>query len=247
MARALGLDGELRREVQPYYSSAGYSVGFQIKPPLAGEETKLGSDVSKAIDETPAVNLFNLFGRGNIRISPGLSYDNDLFSPDSFEMQTPKMTFSLEMSSVSLQEYSRLLPYNAHRETHGSYEALAKGIVDLILVAREPILEGKDRISQSMSGTFDMAERNNDSIAYSVFYYERIMNPRAALKPLAINGVHPTSRSIEDRTYPLTEPVYVVTRQGIASDSSTFILRNWLLSKDGQKLIAQSGYVPIQK
>ena len=122
----------------------------------------------------------------------------------------------------------------------GSQELMKK-----LIMGDSKIVSGYNRMASTMGGTFDHVAANDNSIAYSVFYYERIMNPRASIKPLAINGVLPTSQTIADKTYPLVEPVYVVTRKDIAPDGPAATLRDWLLSNDGQKLIAQSGYVPI--
>jgi ABC-type phosphate transport system substrate-binding protein len=246
-----------------------------------------------------------------------------------------KITFPLNADAKRLQEYSALLQRNSHLQTGPAYEALAKGAVDLILVAREPSADeltnagilgnkfdvrpvaldalvfisntkngvtnltldqirdvytgkaknwkeigggdaeisavtrdrnsgseelmrklvmgdqpsipGRSRMAVTMGGTLDAVEDDENSLAYSVYYYERVMNPRPDIKPLAINGVLPSSQTIADRTYPLVEPVYVVTRAGLAETEPAAILRNWLLSLEGQKLIAQSGYVPLSK
>lgn len=125
-------------------------------------------------------------------------------------------------------------------ENSGSQELMKK-----MVMADRPVVRGYNRMASTMGGTFDYVTRREDSIAYSVFYYERMMNPLATIKPLAINGVLPTSQTIADRTYPLVEPVYVVTRKDIMPDGPAATLRDWLLSGEGQKLIAQSGYVPL--
>ena len=75
----------------------------------------------------------------------------------------------------------------------------------------QPVINSENRIAHSMPGALDIAERNENSIAYSVFYYELIMNPRATLKSLPLNGVLATSKTIVNGTYPLIEPVYVGT------------------------------------
>jgi ABC-type phosphate transport system substrate-binding protein len=106
------------------------------------------------------------------------------------------------------------------------------------------MIQGGWRMASTMVGTLDKVAQRKDALAYSVYYYERVMNPRPEIKPLAVDGVLPTSQTIADRSYPLVEPVYVVTRKDITPDGPAAILRDWLLSSDGQKLIAQSGYVP---
>ncbi len=64
------------------------------------------------------------------------------------------------------------------------------------------------------------------------------------VKPIAIDGVYPDSASIQNRTYPYATEVYMVTRGGFPNDEPAYQLREWLLTPDGQALIAASGYVP---
>jgi ABC-type phosphate transport system substrate-binding protein len=39
--------------------------------------------------------------------------------------------------------------------------------------------------------------------------------------------------------------VYVVTRKDAAAGSPALKYRDWLLSPDGQRVVKQSGYVPV--
>lgn len=61
----------------------------------------------------------------------------------------------------------------------------------------------------------------------------------------AVNGIRPTRTTIADGTYPLVTRVYVVTRKGIDRTSAAAKLRAWLLSPEGQAVVAETGYVPI--
>jgi ABC-type phosphate transport system substrate-binding protein len=69
------------------------------------------------------------------------------------------------------------------------------------------------------------------------------ISPRSKL--LAIDGVVPSPATIADGSYPLIEPVYLVTRRHLDPSSPAAILREWLLSGPGQQTIARSGYVPL--
>ncbi len=60
---------------------------------------------------------------------------------------------------------------------------------------------------------------------------------------LAIDGIAPGPATIADGSYPLIEPVYLVTRRDIEPDSPTARLRDWLLSPEGQAVIRRSLYV----
>ena len=67
------------------------------------------------------------------------------------------------------------------------------------------------------------------------------------VKMIAIEGVQPTSATIASRAYPLAAEVYVITRKGTPSTSTAAMLRDWLLSADGQAVVKASGYVPVKK
>jgi ABC-type phosphate transport system substrate-binding protein len=81
------------------------------------------------------------------------------------------------------------------------------------------------------------------------FYYQDYMAPdfRGNVQILAVDGVMPSSTTIADGSYPLVTKVYAVTRKDLDKDSNGARLLTWLLSDDGQKTIARSGYVPLTK
>ena len=98
----------------------------------------------------------------------------------------------------------------------------------------------------SMGELIDRVAANRNAIGYSVFYFERFMAPREKNRVLSIDGIAPSRASFANGTYPFTSPVYAVVRGGLKTDSPTLKLRDWLLTSEGQKLIAQSGYVPMK-
>jgi phosphate transport system substrate-binding protein len=82
-------------------------------------------------------------------------------------------------------------------------------------------------------------------IGYSVYYYATVMFANQNIKLIGVDGVKPTSQTIRSRTYPLVADVYAVTRKDAAADSPGPRFRDWLLSPDGQGVVAKSGYVPL--
>jgi phosphate transport system substrate-binding protein len=109
---------------------------------------------------------------------------------------------------------------------------------------RLPAGEPSTRIS-SMGGIIDRVAANSNAIGYSVYYFERFMAPRPENKLISIDGIAPTHESIANASYPFVAPVYVVIQGGLPAESLTLRLRDWLLSEPGQKLVAQSGYIPV--
>jgi len=64
---------------------------------------------------------------------------------------------------------------------------------------------------------------------------------------LAIDGVAPSAKTIAVGSYPLATDVYIVTRKDLPADHPAAKLRDWLLSAEGQRVVADSGYVPVKR
>ena len=88
-------------------------------------------------------------------------------------------------------------------------------------------------------GNYDNGEA---SIGYSYLYYVENLYKAAEIKPLAIDGVAPTHENIRSGKYPLTTSYYAVHREGDA-EGEAFV--EWLLSAEGQKCVAQAGYIAV--
>ena len=71
------------------------------------------------------------------------------------------------------------------------------------------------------------------------------LNPN--VKTISIGDIAPSTETIRNRSYPAITEVFVVTRKGIADDSPTAKLRDFLFSEAGQQLVYESGHVPIEK
>lgn len=84
-----------------------------------------------------------------------------------------------------------------------------------------------------------------DAIGYTVYYYASDMRMAEGLKILSVNGVAPNDDTIRSGDYPLLNNYYVLTAAGLAEDAPARILYNWLLSPEGQKLVAHEGYVSV--
>lgn len=82
-------------------------------------------------------------------------------------------------------------------------------------------------------------------IGFSFRYYFSTLVGDPNVKLLSVNGVYPDEGSISDGSYPLVSQFYAVYRSD-NENSNVKALVNWLLSDEGQTLIAQSGYVKIK-
>lgn len=86
-----------------------------------------------------------------------------------------------------------------------------------------------------------------DAMGYTVYYYASDMGMADGLKLLSIDGVSPTDDTIRDGSYPIHTAYYAVMDAETPADSPTGILFNWLLSQEGQDLIAHEGYVSVKE
>jgi phosphate transport system substrate-binding protein len=82
-------------------------------------------------------------------------------------------------------------------------------------------------------------------LGFSVYYYAAVMFSNPHVKMIGVDGTRPTSETISSRAYPLAAEVYVVTRKDAAAGSPALKYRDWLRSADGQRVVKQSGYVPV--
>jgi len=104
---------------------------------------------------------------------------------------------------------------------------------------------GRGLMRHSMRGPFSALTEDQDGIAYSVYFYEHFMAASPYTRALAVDGVEPTSETIRSRTYPYVTEVFAVIRRDEPPDSNARKLSDWLLTEEGQAVVAESGYVPL--
>jgi phosphate transport system substrate-binding protein len=84
-----------------------------------------------------------------------------------------------------------------------------------------------------------------NSLGYSFMYYSTQMVKNNQIKYLAIDGIKPTPKSVRDKTYPFTVPVYAVTlKSNMKENVNRFV--QWVISEEGQSLVEKTGYIPIR-
>ena len=135
------------------------------------------------------------------------------------------------------------------REPNSGSQELMKQMV----MGSTPMIDAPEMIVKSMVGPYDAIGGNPVTgaggdklgLGFSVYYYAAVMFSNPQVKMIGVDGVKPTSATISSRTYPLAAEVYVVTRKDAAAGSPALQYRDWLLSQDGQRMVKQSGYVPV--
>jgi len=82
-----------------------------------------------------------------------------------------------------------------------------------------------------------------DAIGYSVYYYAKNMYTQPGLKFIAVDDVLPSNDTINSKEYGFTNPFYGVIPLDPSPEAKAIL--DWLLTKDGQQLLVDCGYVPI--
>jgi phosphate transport system substrate-binding protein len=147
------------------------------------------------------------------------------------DLPDPRMPMGEE--GTAIHTYSR-------NPNSGSQELMGK-----LIMRGQPMVVSPDLMLETMMGPVMALTGDPFGIGYSVYFYAAVMTPHEAVKLLGVDGVLPTSAHIGDRSYPLTTEVYAVVRDRLPEDHPARLLRDWLLTPEGQAAVAAVGYVPI--
>lgn len=128
-------------------------------------------------------------------------------------------------------------------------EAGSQSLMEKLVMQGTPMMDAPTGYIVGTMGQLMEAVKSYDgspgAIGYSVYYYAEEMKMAQGLKLLALEGVEPTPETIRQEQYPLLNPKYVVIPADAEEDTPNRILYNWLLSEEGQRLVAHEGYVSI--
>ncbi len=95
----------------------------------------------------------------------------------------------------------------------------------------------------------DVAEYRNGSasIGYSFRYYASQMAFEASegIKFLELDGIYPDAESIRDGSYPMTTELYAIAVKGNQNPNVPAFME-WMTGEQGQEIVEQIGYVPLQ-
>lgn len=134
-------------------------------------------------------------------------------------------------------------PFQRNEEA-GSQTAMKKLVMGDIPMMEAPA----EYVSGAMGDLVKVVASYSDSaaaIGYTVYYYAHDMKMADGLKIIAVDGVAPNVDTIRSRAYPFINDAYVVIAAGLPDDAPAKILYNWILSEEGQRLVAHEGYVSI--
>ena len=80
-----------------------------------------------------------------------------------------------------------------------------------------------------------------NSIGYSYLYYIENLYKSGELKVLSVDGITPSAENLRTGKYLFAACYYAVYRQG---DEAAAAFANWLQGEEGQRCVAQAGYIP---
>ena len=136
-----------------------------------------------------------------------------------------------------------IVPFQRNAEA-GSQTAMLK------LVMKDlPMMDPPADYVQGEMGSLIQAVAAYDgtpaAIGYTVYYYANDMKMADGLKILAVDGVEPNADTIRGGSYPFLNNYYVLTAAGLPKNDPARILYDWILSEEGQRLVAHEGYVSV--
>lgn len=123
------------------------------------------------------------------------------------------------------------------------------GILSLVMKGLKMKEPKTTEYIETMAGIIDVVsnyENSKESIGYSYYYYATAMYGNDKLKFFAVDGVEPNHDTIKNSTYPLITSYYIVTLKDNESETVK-ALKDTLLSKRGQTIAREAGYVEREK
>ena len=119
-------------------------------------------------------------------------------------------------------------------------ENLVMGGADMIDPIEVKIIEGMGMLVDAV------AEYENEtaSLGYTYRYYIDTLYKNDNIKTISVDGIAPTNENIRSGSYPFTTSYYGVIREGDEEEIGGQFL-DWILSDEGQKCVAQAGYITL--
>ena len=132
-------------------------------------------------------------------------------------------------------------PYVRNRNS-GSQEKFETMVMVGLTIKDFPEMQ----IGTTMMAPYYQLEQDTAGIAFTPFYYYKVMVGSGSTKAIGVNGVAMTKENIKNDTYPYTSHVYTAVRSDIDKSSMAYRLFEFLTSEEGQAIVDESGYVSLQ-
>lgn len=133
-------------------------------------------------------------------------------------------------------------PYVRNRNS-GSQEKFETMVMNGLTIKDFPEIQ----IGTTMMSPYYQLEQDTAGIAFTPFYYYKVMVGSGSTKVIGVNDVAMTKENIKNGTYPYTSNVYTAVRSDIDKSSVAYRLFEFLTSKEGQAIVDESGYVSLEE
>lgn len=135
-----------------------------------------------------------------------------------------------------------IIPFQ--REHESGSQAIMENVV---MQGLEMIEAPSNEINTGMGTMNERLSYDNSlyAIGYNIYYFTSYMYPDDNIKMLSINGISPNKATIQNNDYIFTGEIFAIIRSDEESNSNARKMLNWYLTKEGQKIVDESGYVPI--
>ncbi len=132
---------------------------------------------------------------------------------------------------------------NAYRRPHGSGSETA--MEEMVMKGLAMEAAEANYISDGMADLIAQVgnyPNSRQAIGYSYLYYVDSLYREGSVKVLAVDGYAPTAENLRSGNYPYTVYYYAVYEEG---NENAWRFTKWLISDEGQKCVAQAGYIPL--
>lgn len=129
------------------------------------------------------------------------------------------------------------------------------GMLSLVMKDKKLMEPLKENLLQTMAQIINYVssyDNGKNSIGYSYYYYATTMfqtidsEVAGTIKLLGIDEVKPNNQTIQDGSYPYNTAYYIVINKADDENSASRKLANEMLSKRGQNVAKEAGYVPVK-
>lgn len=223
---------KLNPGISIYVYGGGTAVG--IRSLISGEadictaSRNLQPDEAKALAEYyGSVGLFYLIAKDALSV-----YINQYNPVKDLSFKELRKIFECEITDWSTLggKHQKIIPVIRNMNS-GTY-----------LYFKEHVLEGDDYcddavIEATTPEIIEYIEQNENAIGYGSMGY------KGNIAYAKIDGIEPSEKNAQNDSYPLTRYLHFFTTQLPKGAVKYFI--DWVLSPEGQKIIKQSGYIPL--
>ena len=136
------------------------------------------------------------------------------------------------------------LMIDAYQRPHGSGSQTA--MEEMVMAGLKLSAAEDNYISNGMADLIAQIgnyPNSRQAIGYSYLYYVDALYREGSLKVLEVDGAAPSPENLRSGAYPFTVYYYAVYREG---NENAKRFTDWLVSDEGQRCVAQAGYIPLR-